>query len=439
MGNAAFDKFIEFMASFAEIKIVAALRDGFIMTTPFTIIGSLFLLIANLPVPGYNEMMAGAFGPDWAAPCYAVFGGTFSVLGLICCLGVAYKYTEAEGCNASMASFLSLSTFIILMPTQITLTGDAGVSITGGDVIPKLWAGSNGIITGLIVAILVSMCSCWCEKNHIGIKMPPSVPSGVTRAFEALTPAFFAFTGAAIIFGLCKFIGDTNFPQLLFDVIQTPLQGLSDTIIAGTIFSWLQTILFWAGIHGPNVVGGVMNPIMLANSLENLALMDAGVDMSSDPRVHILAAQVFDVFMKPGGCGATFGLLIVGLLFAKSTQMKTILRLGTAPGLFNINEPIIFGLPIVFNPYMLAPFTLAMWAAMLITYFSIATGFMSPLGAVQVPWTTPPIIAGLLLKGIPGAIVQILILAASCAIYFPFMKAQDNAFLKEEQEESAQA
>jgi len=433
MENSAFDKFIGFMASFAEIKIVAALRDGFIMTTPFTIVGSLFLLIANLPFPGYGEMMAGMFGEDWTAPLYAVFGGTFSILGIICCLAVAYKYTEAEGCNASMASFLALATFVILMPSTV----EVSEGVVANEVISKVWAGSNGIITGLVVAIAVSMCSCWCEKNHIGIKMPPSVPSGVTRAFEALTPAFFAFTAAAVVFGLCRFIGNTTFPQLLFDVIQTPLQGLSDTIIAGTIFSWLQTILFWAGIHGPNVVGGVMNPIMLANSLENQNLIEAGVDLSTDPRAHILAAQVFDVFMKPGGCGATFGLLIVGLLFAKSTQMRTILKLGTAPGLFNINEPIIFGLPIVFNPYMLAPFTLAMWAAMLITYFSIATGFMSPFGAVQVPWTTPPVIAGLLLKGIPGAIVQIVILAASCAIYFPFMKAQDNAFLKEEQEEAA--
>ena len=431
MGNSAFDKFIEFMARFAEIKIVAALRDGFIMTTPFTIIGSLFLLIANLPFPGYNDMMAGMFGADWAAPCYAVFGGTFSILGLICCLAVAYKYTEAEGCNAAMASFLALATFVIVMPSSIAV-GDTGA--VANDVISKVWAGSNGIITGIVTAIASGMVSCYCEKNHIGIKMPPSVPSGVTRAFEALTPAFFLFTGAAIVFGLCKFVGNTTFPELLFNLIQSPLQGVSDSIAGGTIFSLLQTILFWAGIHGPNVVGGVMNPIMLANALENQNLIEAGVDLASDPRAHTLTIQVFDVFMKPGGCGATFGLLIVGLLFAKSTQMRTILKLGTAPGIFNINEPIIFGLPIVFNPYMLAPFTLAMWAAMLITYFSIATGFMDPFGAVQVPWTTPPVIAGLLLKGIPGAIVQIVILAASCAIYFPFMKAQDNAFLKEEQE-----
>ena len=208
MGNSAFDKFIEIMASFAEIKIVAALRDGFIMTTPFTIIGSLFLLIANLPIPGYNEMMAGAFGADWSAPCYAVFGGTFSVLGLICCLGVAYKYTEAEGCNAAMASFLALSTFIILMPSVVTID-----NVTGGDVIPKAWAGSNGIITGLVVAICTGIVSCYCEKNHIGIKMPPSVPSGVTRAFEALTPAFFM-----VFANLLAILLFRNYSSMLFSL-----------------------------------------------------------------------------------------------------------------------------------------------------------------------------------------------------------------------------
>jgi len=201
----------------------------------------------------------------------------------------------------------------------------------------------------------------------------------------------------------------------------------------------LQTILFWAGIHGPNVVGGVMNPIMTANALENQALIEAGVDLASDPRAHILTIQVFDVFMKPAGCGATIGLLISGWLFAKSEQVRAIVKLATAPGVFNINEPVIFGLPIVFNPYMLVPFSLAMWAAMLITYFSISMGFMSPFGAVQVPWTTPTIISGLLLQGVPGAIVQAVIVAVSTVIYFPFMRALDNAALKEEQEAAANA
>lgn len=429
-GNSAFDKFIAIMASFAEIKVVAALRDGFIMTTPFTIVGSVFLLLANLPIPGYNEMMVAKFGYEWAAPLYAVFGGTFNVLGVICCLSVAYKYTEAEGCNAIMASILAFCTFVMVMPSSVAV-GSEGVA---NEVIPKLWTGSNGIISGMLIALFTSVVACYCEKNHLGLKMPPSVPSGVTRAFEALTPGAILFTTAAIIFGLCKFLGDTTFPQLLFDMIQSPLQGITDSVIGGTVFSLLQTILFWAGIHGPNVVGGVMNPIMTANALENQALIEAGVDLATDPRAHILTIQVFDVFMKPAGCGATIGLLISGWLFAKSEQVRAIIKLGTAPGVFNINEPIIFGLPIVFNPYMLVPFSLAMWAAMLITYFSISMGFMTPFGAVQVPWTTPPLLSGLLLQGIPGLIVQAIIIAVSTVIYTPFLKAQDNAALKEEAE-----
>jgi PTS system cellobiose-specific IIC component len=429
-GNSAFDKFIGIMASFAEIKVVAALRDGFIMTTPFTIVGSVFLLLANLPFPGYNDFMVAKFGYEWASPLYAVFGGTFNILGVICCLAVAYKYTEAEGCNAIMSSILAFSTFVIVMPSSVAV-GTEGVA---NEVILKLWTGSNGIISGMLIALFTSVVACYCEKNHIGIKMPPSVPGGVTRAFEALTPGAILFTAAAIVFGICKFAGDTTFPQLLFDMIQSPLQGITDSVIGGTIFSLLQTILFWAGIHGPNVVGGVMNPIMLANALENQALIEQGVDLATDPRAHVLTIQVFDVFMKPAGCGATIGLLISGWLFAKSEQVRAIIKLGTAPGIFNINEPIIFGLPIVFNPYMLVPFSLAMWAAMLITYFSISMGFMTPFGAVQVPWTTPPLLSGLLLQGLPGLIVQAVIIATSTAIYTPFLKAQDNAALKEEQE-----
>ncbi|MBR2214912.1 MAG: PTS sugar transporter subunit IIC [Selenomonadaceae bacterium] len=425
-----FDKFVEFMASFAEYKAVAALRDGFIMTTPFTICGSLFLLIANLPIPGYPEFMAGMFGSQWTEPLNAVAGGTFNVLGFIAVLAITYKYVEAEGCDAIMASILALTMFVIVMPSAVTVEGGA----VAANVMPKLWAGSNGVITAIMVAFFVSLVFCWCEKNHVGIKMPDAVPGGVARAFEALTPGVIIFTTAAVIYGLCYFLGSTTFPELIFTMVQTPLQGLSDTIVGGSVFSLLMTVLFWAGVHGPNVVGGILNPLMIANSLDNQKILDAGLSLIGNPDAHILTIQITDTIMKPGGCGATFGLLIASYLVARSQQMKTITRLGTVPGFFNINEPIIFGLPIVFNPYMLVPFCLAQLSVMIIAYVSIAIGFMAPFGAIQVPWTTPPIIAGFLMNGWQGAVVQILGLAAATAIYFPFVKAQDNAFLKEEQE-----
>ena len=426
-----FDKFIEFMGRFAEIRAVAALRDGFIMTTPFTICGSVFLLLANLPIPGYAEFMAGIFGPEWTAPLNAVSGATFSVLAFIAVLAITYKYVEAEGCDAIMASILALSTFLIVLPPTVTATGGAVVD----NIIPKAWAGSNGVITAILVSFVVSWVFCYCEKNHIGIKMPPAVPGGVAKAFEALTPGMVLFTLGAAVYGLCHFLGATTFPELIFKIVQTPLQGLSDTLIGGSIIAALQSILFWAGIHGPNVVGGVVNPILIANSLDNQHIIDMGMQLAGNPDAKIITCQINDVFIKSGGCGLTIGLLLASWLSAKSSQMKSITKLASVPGLFNINEPIIFGLPIVFNPYLLVPFILVPLLALIISYVSIAIGFMNPFSAVQVPWTTPPIIAGLLLNGWQGAVVQIIIIAMSTAVYFPFVRAQDKAMLAEEQGE----
>lgn len=423
-----FDKFIEFMGEFAQIKAVAALRDGFIMTTPFTICGSVFLLLANLPLPGYGEFMASLFGADWTAPLNAVAGGTFSVLALIVVFAITYKFVENEGCDAIMASILSLSTFLILMPPAIVSKGGEVV----GDIIPKAWAGSNGVITAIIIAFFVSYVFCYCEKNHIGIKMPDSVPSGVAKAFTALVPGMIFFTTAAVLYGLCHYIGATTLPELVFKVIQTPLQGLSDSLAGGSIIVGLQSILFWAGIHGPNVVGGVVSPLLIANSLDNQHLIDAGMSLINNPEAKIFTCQINDVFVKSGGCGLTIGLLFAGLFAARSQQLKSLMKMAFVPGLFNINEPIIFGLPIVFNPYLLVPFVLVPLIAMFVTYFAISTGFMAPFSAVQVPWTTPPVIAGFLLNGWQGAVVQIVNLAIATVIYFPFLKAQDKAFLKEE-------
>lgn len=423
-----FDKFVDFMGRFAEIRAVAALRDGFIMTTPFTVCGSVFLLLANLPIPGYPEFMASLFGPDWTAPLNAVAGGTFSVLALIVVLAVTYKYVESEDCDAIMASILSLSTFLILLPPS--LTTKAGETV--GDIIPKAWAGSNGVITAILVSFAASWVFCYCEKHHIGIKMPDAVPGGVAKAFEALTPGMVLFTGASLLYGICHYLGATTLPELIFKIIQTPLQGLSDTLVGGSIIEALESILFWAGIHGPNVVGGVVSPILIANSLDNQHILDMGMQLAGNPDAKIITCQV-DFMVKTGGCGLTFGLLIASWLSAKSSQLKSLTKLATVPGFFNINEPIIFGLPIVFNPYLLIPFVLVPLIALVMTYVSIVIGFMAPFSAVQVPWTAPPIIAGFLLNGWQGAVVQLATIIMSTIVYYPFVRMQDNAMLKEEQ------
>jgi PTS system cellobiose-specific IIC component len=423
-----FDKFIELMGRFSELKVIVALRDGFIMTTPFTICGSVFLLLANLPIPGYTEFMASVFGPHWMVPLNVVSGATFNVLALIVVLTITYRYCEAERCDAIMASVLALSLFLIVLPPNVTVKSGEIV----GNVIPKAWAGSNGVITAIFISFFVSYVFCYCEKKHLGFKMPDSVPGGVAKAFEALVPGMIIFTFGSLLYGVCHFLGATTFPELIFKLVQTPLQGLSDTLIGGMVIAAVQSILFWAGIHGPNVVAGIVNPLLLANSLDNQQILDSGMQLLGNPQAKIFTCQVNDIFTKSGGCGITFGILIASWISSKSQQMKSIMKLASVPGFFNINEPIIFGLPIVFNPYLLVPFILVPVLANVITYIAIVIGFMSPFSAVQVPWTTPPILAGLLLDGWQGAVVQIIILIMATAVYLPFVKAQDRKLCQEE-------
>ena len=418
------------MGRFAEIKEVAALRDGFIFTTPFTIAGSIFLLLANLPIPGYNDFMISTFGADWSIPLTQVSGATFDILGIIVVLGITYKYTEAEGCDAFSAAVLALSAFVIIMKT--TAIGEGGVEV--GGVIPKLWAGSNGILAAIVVGVIVSKIFCYCEKNKVTIKMPESVPGGVQKAFAALIPAVIIFALFAIIYAVCNLLTDMTFPELVFAVIQTPLQSLTDTLGGGIVISALPSVLFWAGIHGPNIVSGITNPMLIANALDNQQLVNAGMSLFSNPQAKIVTIQMTDIFFKSGGCGMTLGFLIAAFIKAKSAQLKSISRLSFIPGLFNVNEPIIFGLPIVFNPYLLFPFVLAPVVAFIVTYFAIFIGFMPAFSAVQVPWTTPPVLAGLIVAGWQGAVVQIVNIIIATVIYFPFVISQDKANLKDEQE-----
>jgi len=426
--NKLFNKFMEGMVRFASIKAVVALKDGFILTLPLTLVGSLFLLIACFPIAGWNDLMTACFGKEWAAPLFQVSSATFNILAILSVLGITYKYCEAEGCDAITAALLALAAFLTLIKGSVAAKSGEVV----GGVIPGQWVGGNGVITAILVALCTSWIFCYCEKHKIAFKMPEGVPGGVARAFAALIPGLIILSAACALYILFQVTSAKTLPEVVFIVFQTPLQNLTDTLIGGIIIAGLQSVLFWAGIHGPNIVGGVVNPILMANALDNQALLDAGQTLVGNPQAKIITQQVTDVFIKGGGCGLTFGFLLAAFLKAKSAQMKSISKMAFIPGLFNINEPIIFGLPIVFNPYFIVPFIFVPVLAIIITYFAIASGFLAPFGAVQVPWTTPPIIAGFLLGGWQGAVVQLITVVMSAAIYFPFVCIQDNVYVKEE-------
>lgn len=424
------NKLFEYFTRFASTKAVTALKDGFVLTMPATLIGSLFLLIANLPFNGYTDFMARIFGPEWNVGLNQVSACTFDILAMIIAVGIGYAYAKNEKLDGISCGILSLISFLIVSASTTTL--DSGQIVTG--VIPRGWTGGNGVIAAIIVGLLVGVIFTFFMKRNIRIKMPAGVPEGVSNAFSALIPGFVIILLSMVVYQLCMAFGGVSLTELIFKIVQIPLQNLSSTWTGGLAITFLISLLFWAGLHGPNIVMGVMAPLLTANALSNQALIDAGVAPTVENGAKLLTPQIIDCFVKFGGTGITLGLLIAALISARSKQLRQISRLSIVPGIFNINEPVIFGLPIVYNPIMLIPFILVPIVSFIITYGAASIGFLTAFGGVQVPWTTPVLFSGLILGGWKGALIQLIILALAVLIYYPFMRRQDTVCLRQERE-----
>lgn len=427
--NQFFEKVLDGLASFANTKVMRALKDGFVLTMPATLIGSIVLLIGNFPIKGYGDFMANIFGSNWNVWINQVSGNTMDILAIIVAIGLAYSFAVNEKQDGISCGIISLIAFLVVSPSSlISESGD----VVGG-VLVRGWTGGNGIIAAIIMGIFTGYVYSFFMKRDIRIKMPAGVPEGVSNAFSALIPGFVIVISAAILYQIAFVTAGKSVTEVIFSVIQVPLQGLTDSFGAGLIIASLMGILFWAGLHGPNIVMGVMAPILTANALDNQAIIDAGQALTIGNGAKVMTPQFIDLFVKFGGTGLTLGLIIASLVAAKSKQMREISKLSLVPGIFNINEPIIFGLPIVYNPIMLVPFIVTPIIALIITYVSITSGFLAPFSAVQVPWTTPPVISGALVGGWQGAVVQIIITVISAAMYYPFVLRQDKVSLQQEQ------
>lgn len=226
----------------------------------------------------------------------------------------------------------------------------------------------------------------------------------------------FTFTSFATIHGF------------IYKVLQAPLTALGDSLGA-TLVANLFIGLFWVfGIHGANIVGSVMGPIWISLSGENLAAFQAGKELP-----HIITQQFQEIYLQLGGSGSTLALCLAMIFICRSQQCKKLGKLALLPGLFNINEPITFGLPVVLNPIMMIPFILTPMILAVVCYVAISLGLVPPPSGVIVPWTTPPIIGGFLIAGFKGAILQIVELAISFFIYLPFLRVVDKQYYEQEQ------
>lgn len=434
------------MGVIAQYKVVRAITAAGMAAVPFTIVGSMFLVFSILPQafsfwPIVGDIFAASFDKFTALYMVANYA-TMGSLSLYFVLSMAYEltkiYAEEEDLNLNPlnGALLALFAFIMTVP-QIVFKGGVMTAVTklkSGSVVADGWAMSNGvtrfgttgIFTAIIMAVVTVLIYRMCVKRNWVIKMPESVPEGVSRGFTALIPGFVVAFVMIILNGILIALGTD-----IFQVIAIPFAfvgGLTNTWIGLVVIYLLTQALWIVGIHGANIVFAFVNPIALSN-----------MALNADGARNIVAGEFSNMFVIAGGSGATLGLCIWCAFRARSAQLSAIGKASVVPAIFNINEPLIFGLPIIYNPALAIPFMTAPIASMSIYYLVMKLNLINAVVA-QVPWPTPIGIGAFLgtadIKAIPVSIVCAL---AAFLIYWPFIRRYDKQLLAEENGESAVA
>ncbi|EOL77260.1 PTS system, lactose/cellobiose family IIC component [Enterococcus faecalis EnGen0280] len=410
-----------------ENKYLVAIRDGFLLSTPLLIVGSVFLLIANFPLPQWDTWMSHLLGKDWATMMSVPASASFDVMTILAVVGIAYSLGKQFNVDAMQAGIIALVSFFIVTPYQTLFTPENSSKVYEVTSLPLKWMGSSGLFLGMIVALIATRLFVAIVRKGWTIKMPEGVPPTVVKSFEALIPSFLVVTLMFLVNWLAALTPYGNLQDVIFKFLQTPLLSLGNTLGAMSI-AYLFLHFFWFfGINGGSVVGAVFNPVLRALSVENLQAFKDGHEIP-----NIITGQFQDMFATFGGAGSTLSLIIVMVLFCKSQRIKKLSQLSLIPGVFGINEPIIFGLPIVLNPILLIPFVLVPAINIIIAYFAMDWGLVPLTNGIQLPWTTPPIISGFLVSGWQGSILQALLLVLGMFIYYPFIRVMDDQYLREE-------
>jgi len=408
-------------------KYLIAVRDGFLLSMPLLIVGSFFLLIANFPIPGWSDFWARFFGEDWVSYFAKPTDATFSIMAILAVVGIGYSFAEQMNVDKLFGAASAMVSWFLIMPYEVLLEG--GGSVKG---IPLDWVGSKGIFVGIICAFLSIHIYAWVNKKGWVIKMPEGVPPTVVKSFAALIPAgvsMLVFFVINIIFAMTPFHSAFDF---IFTILQVPLLKLGNTLPA-MVIAYIFLHLFWFfGVNGGSVVAAVFNPILQTLSAENLAAYQAGA-----PIPNIICQQFQDLFATFGGCGSALSLMIAMLLFCRSKRIRELGKLSLVPGLFGINEPIVFGLPIVLNPMILIPFMLVPTINIVISYICMSIGLVPLCSGVAIPWTMPVVLSGFLSTGWQGAVLQLVLLVLGIFVYMPFIKMMDKQYLADEAKATA--
>lgn len=442
------EKFMEVSGRIGSQRHLGAIRDAFIAAMPITMAGSIAVLLnvflRDVPVNLGWDGFASAMAPIVEINGY-VYGGTIAVMAMFFAFSLGSNLAESYGVNSLAGGLISFASFIAVIPQTLNFTTDLtgvdsttlsalsnfGLSVTsstdaaslttsGSGVLGLSYLGATGLFSALIIGMISTMIYSFLMNKNITIKLPDTVPPAVTKAFAAIIPGTVAIYVSAIIGYLAYTVTGLPLTDLISQYIQQPLMGLSQGLGSVIFLTFLVQLFWFFGLHGHNVLAPIMDGVYGAALNENTAVYEATRDIAQLPWDWTRGS--FDAYAQMGGSGATLALIIGILWMSKREDHRTIAKLSAPMGTFNINEPVVFGMPIVLNPQFAIPWLITPPILATIAYLATSWGLVPPV-FLAVPWITPPGLYAYLATGgsLAAGLLSIFNIVVAFFIYLPFV------------------
>lgn len=422
MGNSKLvDKFTMFASKLGNEVHLRSLRDAFATIMPLYILAGLAVLINNTV---FQWLLSGDTLTNAQYWGTLIVNGTLNISSLLIAPVIGYMLSQNKGYeNPLAAAVISLAALVVMMPNTVTVTpvgAEEGVLVQGALTFGNV--GTGAMFAGVIIGIVATEIFVWISSiKRLKINLGDSIPPAVGKSFNVLIPFILVMSGFAIISAVLNNVFHTDLIQIITAMIQEPLRTATTGLAGCIILYSLGNFLWLLGIHQSVIYSSILEPLLIVNMTANMAAYAAGQAIP-----NIINVAFVPAFGLLGGSGSTICLLIATFLVGRNAATKNVSKMALVPGIFNINEPVIFGYPIVYNVSMLIPFVLTPAMGIIVAYLATSLNFMNRC-VVYIPWTTPPLLSGYLATAGDwrAILVQALILVLGVLIYIPFVKIND--------------
>lgn len=405
-------------------KYLSAIQYGMMSMMPLMMVGAFCCVISDFPLAGYQTLMSNIFGEElWANWNWSYVNvATMGISSIAAITATTYELARKDKVSPMPAITVALMSFFLVL----AFTED------GSGFLFSEFSAYN-LFLALAISIITEAIYSTCIKRNITIKMPESVPGFVSQQFTAVIPAIICGAIFLVIRIVATSSAFGSVSNVIYTILQAPLTNLGTSFVGTIVCTILNSLIWMFGIHGTNVIMTVWTPLWQAARDANLQIY---IQNAQAIRPYIVTDAFSDMVIFLTGTGLTLPLVFEMIFMCKSERIRAVGKTALIPGIFNVNEPVIFGLPIVLNPVMLVPFVLSPVVCVSIAYFLMQANIVPRPTGTPVPWTLPAPFGGWMMTGSwTGGLLQIVLLVISGIIYYPFIKVLDKKYEQEENEQ----